>query len=1068
MLMAMTEMLYLNKNHEYTCTFRKAELMSKLSVKYLDAETGDYKYATVIDVGDLDKLNTKVKSDLVSAINSIGITGDLPGGVQNQLDEINQSINDIQSGGLTEVQLDEVNKKVAEDISSLVIELGELNTKINDDLIKAKNELIDDVNQMIENVEKDYNSKVDVISGALDSAKADIDSVESDLIDVGTKLQTAETNYTKVSSDIDTINGEISTKVDSSDFDLMESKVSQNTTEIEQTKEDISLLATKSSLDLTTDRVAKAESDIKINADGLSSRVTYTELNKQLDDVSKYGDNILRGTRNWDNWKTNNIAKAYISNDTYRHCKMQVIENKQYYYETELDGLEIGKTYIASIYFKTKVESDSASVNINIGSESIPLDNLVEDTLILNGWKRVSANFVASDVKTKVSFRFSFLDTNNIGYLVASKIETGIKPSEWKPHFDDDNESIIKNESLIKQNSDSIVSLVSSTEKLGEDVETANTQITQTAESLSLQAQKITDIEGEVSENKASIVLANNKIETKVSQTDVNKSISDISLDTKNRIINSDFSRGFSNWNEINSGFTIKKISGVNYAHIDRSGLINASIASMASDKFPAKNGDKLVFSLDFMTESISSLDDKSIITIELFSINDTRVFSKTFNVGDFNVSIVNNVITRIGSKYIIDREDVAKARLKIQLNKNGSVNFSKISLQKGDLKEKEWLLAPEDVQLLNVDLQTSIKQNADSIELRATKTELNTINNAINENKASIELINNAISQKVSSTEVEYILNDKSYVTKSYVNKIGKYTAYAYSADGTDRFTTVYPNLNLLDDTKNFSGTWTNSSSWVTDGTYKGLTVNKRTAQWNGIWKTFTAPKDGTYTFSAYVKSSGGNANITRFCFLNTFDVYDLRKGLGNNFDWTRDSLNIKLKAGDKVSVRYEISGLGADSILWNAGHKWEKGSVATPYMPSESEVTANDYPSYRGEYSDISSEQSTNPSDYTWSPARGNDGVSPINLFIKSSNGYQFKNNIINTTFTAILYQNNKEIDSNGTKFAYVWSKTNRDGVADTAWNLAHQSSQKTITITNSDVWQRATFNCTAEPLN
>ena len=94
--------------------------------------------------------------------------------------------------------------------------------------------------------------------------------------------------------------------------------------------------------------------------------------------------------------------------------------------------------------------------------------------------------------------------------------------------------------------------------------------------------------------------------------------------------------------------------------------------------------------------------------------------------------------------------------------------------------------------------------------------------------------------------------------------------------------------------------------------------------------------------------------------------------------------------------------------------------------------------------------------------------DGTSPINLFIKSSNGYQFKNNIINTTFTAILYQNNKEIDIDGTKFAYVWSKTNHDGTADTAWNLAHQTSQKSITITNSDVRQRATFDCTAEPLN
>lgn len=96
------------------------------------------------------------------------------------------------------------------------------------------------------------------------------------------------------------------------------------------------------------------------------------------------------------------------------------------------------------------------------------------------------------------------------------------------------------------------------------------------------------------------------------------------------------------------------------------------------------------------------------------------------------------------------------------------------------------------------------------------------------------------------------------------------------------------------------------------------------------------------------------------------------------------------------------------------------------------------------------------------------GADGISPINLVIESSNGYQFKNNVINTTFTAILYQDNKEIDSDGTKFAYVWSKTKSDGTADTAWNLAHQSSQKSITITNSDVWQRATFDCTAEPLN
>ena len=157
-------------------------------------------------------------------------------------------------------------------------------------------------------------------------------------------------------------------------------------------------------------------------------------------------------------------------------------------------------------------------------------------------------------------------------------------------------------------------------------------------------------------------------------------------------------------------------------------------------------------------------------------------------------------------------------------------------------------------------------------------------------------------------------------------------------------------PNLNLLDGTKDFSGDWEYAWAWQNDGTYKGLTVKKTTGQWKGISKSFIARKEGNYTFSAYVKSSGENANIRRFCTLNTFVVDNLRKGLGNNFDWTRDSLTINLKAGDEVSVRYEISNTTADPILWTAGHKWEEGSIATPWMPSASEITTNDISEYFG----------------------------------------------------------------------------------------------------------------------
>lgn len=155
-------------------------------------------------------------------------------------------------------------------------------------------------------------------------------------------------------------------------------------------------------------------------------------------------------------------------------------------------------------------------------------------------------------------------------------------------------------------------------------------------------------------------------------------------------------------------------------------------------------------------------------------------------------------------------------------------------------------------------------------------------------------------------------------------------------------------PNLNLLDGTRDFSGNWENLDGWVTDGTYKGLTVKKRTGSWWGIYKTFTAPKDGVYTFSAYVKSSG-NINIIR----NVIAPPGLEvtgRWLGHNFDWLRDSFTATLKAKDRISVRYEIAGEGEDSILWTAGHKWEEGSTATPWLPSASELTINDISEYFG----------------------------------------------------------------------------------------------------------------------
>ena len=187
-------------------------------------------------------------------------------------------------------------------------------------------------------------------------------------------------------------------------------------------------------------------------------------------------------------------------------------------------------------------------------------------------------------------------------------------------------------------------------------------------------------------------------------------------------------------------------------------------------------------------------------------------------------------------------------------------------------------------------------------------------------------------------------------------------HTAYANSEDGTDRFTTVYPNLNLLDGTKDFSGDWWAYENWEKDGTYKGLTVKKKVGAWGGITKEFLVPKDGVYTFSAYVK---GSENVQRIVSLNNVHIDEKVQLIGNNFDWLRDSFQITLKTGDRIYTQYNSIVPG---ILWTAGHKWEPGSTATPHMPSASEVTTADWPKYVGTYVDTNPVSSTDPSKYVW----------------------------------------------------------------------------------------------------
>ena len=189
--------------------------------------------------------------------------------------------------------------------------------------------------------------------------------------------------------------------------------------------------------------------------------------------------------------------------------------------------------------------------------------------------------------------------------------------------------------------------------------------------------------------------------------------------------------------------------------------------------------------------------------------------------------------------------------------------------------------------------------------------------------------------------------------------------TAYAKSADGTDDFTTVYPNLNLLDGTRDFSGDWVNAGIWINDGTYKGLTVKSYQGTWNGTFKKYIVPQDGLYTWSSFVKSESDAPNVFRVLFIN--NIQKPIVGLGRKFDWFRDSVTVSLKKGDEVIFNYGNSENNGGKISI-AGYKLETGPIATPWMPSAKEVTINDYPKYVGFSNSIKPNKKS--SDYTWLP--------------------------------------------------------------------------------------------------
>ena len=225
-------------------------------------------------------------------------------------------------------------------------------------------------------------------------------------------------------------------------------------------------------------------------------------------------------------------------------------------------------------------------------------------------------------------------------------------------------------------------------------------------------------------------------------------------------------------------------------------------------------------------------------------------------------------------------------------------------------------------------------------------------------------------------------------------------HTAWAYSADGTDGFTTVYPNLNLLTDSKDFINKDLSGNNQKTSIVSPNSTVLK---DGNDTYLNFISTGDNQYWLDAYLVSDWSttpppgftNVNIlpnSKYTFsfwakgtgkhtVTSFDNWTIPSNAVFDFtltnEWKHYSFTVTSSATIPVkNVEFFLRSIATGTEINLKYPKVEPGSIATPHMPSASEVTTADWPSYIGQYTDFTQADSTNPSAYTWSLIRGNDG--------------------------------------------------------------------------------------------
>ena len=787
------------------------DLNNRPIVKYLDPKTGEYEYATVIDVGDLQLLNTQVKSDLVQAINSlfyddrIGGGGELSPEDLERLENIQASIDSIKDGTFEIVNFGSINTYLNQEMNAKYEELVERLNESNREIYDAT---LIDIQKAVDAATLAYEQKVAEQNALLDGAEKTLTDTKLALEETAKKLETADINYKSIKQTVDELNTYIENEIKVIDMDNFNSMVSDYKTAVQQTEDRYGVEASKQTLSYLTGQVADAQAQMNVQAGEIELRAKIDQLQYiPAKKESNANPNLLFETIELLSSHWSREYGAMVTPNTFRYGKIGEFTSTNSKFTTVSDKLEIGETYTLSLYTneqplsKAPTDEKFAPTDDSFTPDDLTVivDGKVvtmaifEDLSSINGWCGVSGQFVATKENATITIIASGLEqTTHVGYISQPKLEKGLKVTPFISHVDDEIATVSTAFSLIKSQGDTILLQSQRVSQIGEDSDA----LKETVAGIQIESRKISTAvselekktDGEISRVEGKIETEANRIALNVSNKTTDEKLSALNMDTRNRIVNSDFELSeyiekskkwnYHGWSTIVSGiFTVLKLDSTNYLIADKtttSSNLNNSVW-MRSAPFEIQTGKKMNVQAEVFIAS--NPNNYQVIEIELFDDKNTLLSTIPINVSQYTSNVLrtvslNNVpynVFRVNFSTQIETEGVFKAQLKLGLRSGrGKVGFTRIMLNTSNMSEVDWAPAEEDNRIVQTKLESKIEILEDSISLMSEDERLDVLSGLLVQESGTFKISPQSILQEVTRAE----LGDSALVTKTFMNQ--------------------------------------------------------------------------------------------------------------------------------------------------------------------------------------------------------------------------------------------------------------------------------------------------------